>query len=138
LLNLKNSIPIKMSSIQMTKPSLLQPKKSNQEFVNRRREERLPAHLPSILIKKGHTIYTTIINLSSSGIGFLSAVPINTDEQVEINFERKSMNTMIPVNLKINVQSCREVDFEYYIGGSIYKQSLEYTKFFETVQQPKE
>jgi len=118
------------------KIDLLKPRQSNQDFIDRRREERLPAHLPSLLIQKGHTIYTTIINLSSSGIGFLSAVPINTDEQVEINFERKSMNTMTPVSLKINVQSCREVDFEYYIGGSIYKQSLEYKKFFETVKPP--
>ncbi|WP_321325198.1 PilZ domain-containing protein [Thiomicrorhabdus sp.] len=116
--------------------SLLQPKKQSQEFIDRRREERLPAHLPSILIQKGHTIYTTIINLSSTGIGFLSAVPLNTNEQVEINFERKSMNTMTPVSLKVNVQSCQEVDFEYYIGGSIYKQSLEYTKFFETIKHP--
>lgn len=116
--------------------NLLQPKKDTQDYIERRHEARLPAHLPSILIQKDHTIYTTINNLSSSGVGFLSAVPLSTDEQVEINFERRSMNTMVPVSLKVNVQSCREVDFEYYIGGSIYKQSLEYTKFFETIEQP--
>ena len=116
--------------------SLLQPKKAPQDYINRRREARLPAHLPSILIQKGHTIYTTIINLSSSGIGFLSAVPLGTDEEVEINFERKSINTMVPVNLKIHVHSCEEVDFEYYIGGSISQNSLEYKKFFETIKKP--
>ena len=113
---------------------LLHPKlQPSQSYINRRREARLPAHLPSILIRNDHTIYTTIINMSSTGIGFLSAVPLNADDEVEINFERKSANTMIPVNLKVHVHSCREVDFEYYIGGSISHQSLEYTKFFNIV-----
>lgn len=111
----------------------LQPRNTNQDYVERRREARLPAHLPSILIQKDHTVYTTIINLSSSGIGFLSAIPLNADEQVEITFERKSANTMVPVNLKVQVHSCHEVDFEYYIGGSIAKNSVEYKKFFETI-----
>ncbi|BCN92357.1 hypothetical protein THMIRHAM_01420 [Thiomicrorhabdus immobilis] len=112
--------------------NILQPPKTSQEYVERRREARLPTHLPSILINKDRTIYTTIINLSSHGIGFLSAVPLKANDVVEITFERKSANTMVPVNLKVQVQSCHEVDFEYYIGGSIENKSLEYTKFFET------
>ncbi len=122
------------------KNHLLQPapQKSSQEYLERRREDRLPAHLPSILLNKGHTIYTTIINLSSNGIGFLSAVPLNTDEEVQITFERKSANTLVPVDLKVHVRSCREVDFEYYIGGSIDNKSVEYTKFFNTVDNTDE
>ena len=114
---------------------ILQPSKPTEEYINRRREARLPAHLPSILLQQGHTIYTTIINLSSHGIGFLSAIPLNTNEEVEISFERKSANTMVPVSLKVHVCSCSEVDFEYYIGGSIKNQSLEYKKFFETIPE---
>lgn len=72
--------------------------------------------------------------MSSSGVGFLSGVPLAADEQVEISFERKSMNTMVPVSLKVHVHSCQEVDFEYYIGGSITKNSLEYKRFFETLE----
>ncbi|MEA1989056.1 MAG: PilZ domain-containing protein [Pseudomonadota bacterium] len=115
---------------------LLQPHKATEDYINRRREARLPAHLPSILLQQGHTIYTTIINLSSRGIGFLSAIPLNTNEEVEISFERKSANTMVPVSLKVHVCSCHEVDFEYYIGGSIKNKSLEYKKFFETIPEP--
>jgi len=112
----------------------LQPqRKPTQDYINRRREARLPVHLPSLLMKNGHTIYTTIINLSSNGIGFLSAVPLSTDTEVEISFERKSLNTMVPVSLKVHVHSCHEIDFEYYIGGSFSSKSLEYKKFFETV-----
>ena len=46
----------------------------------------------------------------------------------------KSANTMVPVDLKVHVRSCREVDFEYYIGGSIEEKSVEYTKFFNTIE----
>jgi len=121
--------------MKSTENHLLRPveTKSSKEYVDRRREQRLPAHLPSILLNKGHTIYTTIINLSSHGIGFLSAVPLDTDEEIRITFERKSANTMVPVDLKVHVRSCREVDFEYYIGGSIDSKSVEYTKFFNTI-----
>jgi len=114
---------------------ILQPSKSTKEYIDRRREARLPAHLPSLLLQQGRTIYTTIINLSSHGIGFLSAIPINTNEEGEISLERKSANTMVPVSLKVHVCSCNEVDFEYYIGGSIQSQSLEYKKFFETIPE---
>ena len=116
--------------------NLLRPqaKNNNDDFINRRKEQRLPAHIPSILLKQGHTIYTTIINLSSSGVGFLSAIPLNTNDEVEITFERKTAHTMVPVELKVHVRSCREVDFEYYIGGSIEKKSLEFTKFFEKIE----
>lgn len=107
---------------------------ADKDYVNRRREARLPAHLPSILLQKDQTIYTTIINISSGGIGFLSAVPLKTDDEVKITFERKSANTMVPVELKVHVRSCTEVDFEYYIGGNIAHKSLEYTKFFAVVQ----
>ena len=107
---------------------------ADKDYVNRRREARLPAHLPSILLQKDQTIYTTIINISSSGVGFLSAVPLKTDDEVQITFERKSANTMIPVELKVHVRSCKAVDFEYYIGGNIAHKSLEYTKFFEVVK----
>ncbi|NPA71967.1 MAG: PilZ domain-containing protein [Gammaproteobacteria bacterium] len=114
----------------------LQPLKKN-DFTERRAESRLPAHLPSILLEQDQTVYTTIINLSSSGIGFLSAKPVEANNEVEITFERRNANTMVPVSLKVHVQSCREVDFEYYIGGKISEKSLEYTKFFETIQPSK-
>ena len=116
------------------KPNLSPAPKTSNEFVERRKEQRLPAHLPSILLQHDRTIYTTIINLSSTGVGFLSAIPLDTDEQVKITFERKSANTMVPVDLKVVVRSCQETDFEYYIGGSIEQQSVEYTKFFNMIQ----
>ena len=120
------------------KKSLLKPvsRKSNNDYLERRREQRLPAHLPSILLKQDQTIYTTIINLSSNGVGFLSAVPLDTDQGVQISFERQSANTMVPVHLKVNVRSCQEVDFEYYIGGCIEERSTEYKKFFSTIESP--
>ena len=110
----------------------------NSSFANRRRESRLPAHIPSLLIQKGKTVYTTVVNLSSTGIGFLSAVEVASDEEVIITFERLDANTMVPVNLKVHVHSCHEVDFEYYVGGTIQSKSLDYKKFFETIETAEE
>jgi len=68
----------------------------------------------------------------------LSAVGVPSDEEVIITYERLDANTMVPVNLKIRVHSCQEVDFEYYIGGSITFKSLDYKKFFETIEAAEE
>ncbi len=114
------------------------PSVKNSAFTNRRREKRLPSHIPSLLIQHGKTVYTTVVNLSSTGIGFLSAVAVPSDEEVIITFERLDANTMVPVNLEVHVHTCHEVDFEYYIGGSIASKSLDYKKFFETIESAKE
>jgi hypothetical protein len=114
------------------------PPVDNSAFTNRRRENRLPSHIPSLLIQHGRTVYTTVVNLSSKGIGFLSAVEVPSDEEVVITFERLDANTMVPVNLKVHVHTCQEVDFEYYIGGSIASKSLDYKKFFEIIEAAEE
>ncbi len=106
----------------------------NNAFANRRRENRLPSHIPSLLIQNDKTVYTTVVNLSSTGIGFLSAVKVPSDKEVVINFEGFDANTIVPVNLKVLVHTCQEVDLEYYIGGRITSKSLDYTKFFETIE----
>ncbi len=114
------------------------PPVDSNNFANRRRESRLPARIPSLLIQKGKTVYTTVVNLSSTGVGFLSAVAVPSDEEVVITFERLDANTMVPVNLKVHVHSCQEVDFEYYVGGSIASKPLDYKKFFETIESAEE
>ncbi|WP_019557315.1 PilZ domain-containing protein [Thiomicrorhabdus arctica] len=106
----------------------------NSAFSNRRRENRLPSHIPSLLIQHDKAIYTTVVNLSSTGIGFLSAVKVPSDEEVMITFERLEADVMVPVKLKVHVRSCHEVDDEYYIGGSLVSNSLNYTKFFKLIE----
>jgi hypothetical protein len=106
----------------------------NDAFINRRREQRLPTHIPSLLIQKDMTIYTTIVSLSSTGIGFLSAVELAADDEVKISFERLDANTMKAMNLAVQVHACHPVDVEYYVGGSIISKPVEYTKFFEMIK----
>lgn len=113
------------------------PPAGNSAFVNRRRENRLPSHIPSLLIQRNKTVYTTVVNLSSTGIGFLSAVAVPTDEEVIVTFEGLDANTTEPVNLKVQVHTCQMVDFEYYVGGTIEPNSLDYKKFFETIETAK-
>jgi len=99
------------------------------ENIARRGETRLPTHLPSTLTSQDQSIYTTIINLSAHGIGFLSAIPLEKNTTVKIRFERKRESHVMPVELDVNVKTCHEVDLEYYIGGTISNKSVEYTRF---------
>ena len=96
-----------------------------------RKEARLPAHLPAISINKDDSIYTTIINLSSEGIGLLSAVPFQAEDKINVTFEYKGDNAMIPVQLLVKVIYCNQINNEFYIGGTLSKTPLEYTQFFQ-------
>ena len=46
-------------------------KSDDVDMKNRRKEHRLSMHFPSMLIKQKEKTYTTVVNLSENGIGFL-------------------------------------------------------------------
>ncbi|VAW49993.1 hypothetical protein MNBD_GAMMA04-2134 [hydrothermal vent metagenome] len=100
----------------------------------RRQETRLETYLESVLEQKEHTIYTTVINLSEQGVGFLSARPFKKGEVVNINLSFHKQN-IEPITLKVRVQSCREVDLEYYIGGVIISKTDEFERFYAAIPQ---
>ncbi len=106
--------------------------------INQRKEHRLSMHFPSLLVQQKEEIYTTVVNLSENGIGFLSAIKANENDEIIISFECVQDFSKPRVNLKVRVRSCQEVDNEYYIGGSIASKPLNYTKFFKVVELGKE
>jgi hypothetical protein len=103
-----------------------------QNVDERRQESRLSTHLESVLEQEEFDIYTTVINLSEKGVGFLSARPFKEGEVVNINlsFHNQSAN---PIKLKVHVQSCNEVDLEYYIGGIITNKTNEFERFYASI-----
>lgn len=107
------------------------------DLLNRRQEHRLSMHFPSLLMQHGKEIYSTVINLSANGIGFLSAIKVAANEEIRISFERLEAYAMEPITLMVQVQSCYEIHSEYYteyhIGGYISKSDIEFTKFFESM-----
>ncbi len=98
----------------------------------RRQEKRLETYLESVLEQEEHSIYTTVINLSEQGVGFLSARPFKKGEIVNINLSFNKQDVE-PITLKIHVQSCREVDLEFYIGGIITSKTDEFERFYATI-----
>lgn len=109
-------------------------KESLQSVDERRQETRFATHLESVLEQEELDIYTTVINLSEKGVGFLSARPFKEGEMVNINlsFHNQSVD---PIKLRVHVQSCREVDLEYYIGGVINSKTDEFEKFYAAIPQ---
>ncbi len=95
-------------------------KKNQQQIHERRQEIRCPTRLESILEQKTSELYTTVVNLSKKGIGFLSARPFKKNEVININLSLQNQTTD-PIKLTVHVQSCHEIDLEYYIGGLVIK-----------------
>ena len=107
-------------------------KKSSQKESERRQEPRFVTHIESFLKQKEIDIYTTIINLSENGAGFLSAKPFQKGEIVNINISFHHQISA-PITFKVHVQSCQEVDLEYYIGGIIINKTDEFDKLYATI-----
>jgi hypothetical protein len=101
------------------------------DLIDHRQEHRISMHFPSLFIKQNKEIYTTVVNLSENGIGFLSAMKADENDEILISFESVQDFANPSVNLKVRVRTCQEVDHEYYIGGSIISKPLNYTKFFK-------
>ncbi len=95
----------------------------------RRKETRFSTYLASVLEQEEHSVYTTVINLSEKGVGFLSAKPFELGDIVNINFSYHNQEVE-PIKLKVRVQSCNEVDFEYYIGGVIISKTEDFQDFY--------
>ena len=116
-------------------PNMSNPPKQPLRPTNERRKEaRFTTYLESILEQEEFNIYTTVINLSERGAGFLSAKPFKKGDIVNINLSFRSPNVN-PIKLKVHVLSCQEVDLEYYIGGIIISKTDEFKKFYETIPQ---
>jgi len=100
----------------------------------RRQETRFETHLESVLEQEEYTIYTTVINLSEQGVGFLSAKPFKIGDIVNINLSFHQAN-IESVKFKVQVMSCREVELEYYIGGCIIGKTDEFKLFYAAIPQ---
>ena len=103
----------------------------NQGFTMEKRHDiRYPAHRSSILKQCDARFFTTIINFSASGVGFLSSQKLDIAEEVELVFEvdinNETIHYSIPI-LIVRVTPCED-QFEYSIGANLNKVTFEYRK----------
>lgn len=102
----------------------------SQKEDERRQESRFNTHLATVLEQGEYSVYTTVINLSEQGVGFLSAKPFKKGDIVNINFDYHGQVSE-PIKLKVEVLSCYDVDLEYYIGGRISNKTTEFNNFYQ-------
>lgn len=101
---------------------------SNQH--ERRVEARHKTYLSAIILHENQTLFTTVVNLSKSGLGILSGRHFETDEIFEISLTKKRK---YPVRVKLNVQACREMNGEYLVGTKIIEASIQHAQFYEEI-----
>lgn len=106
----------------------------NSGFTNeKRRDIRYPAHRSSILKLNNERFYTTIINFSASGVGFLSSQPLSINEEVELIFEVDIEDETIQYDIPILIVRVTpdEDQFEFSIGGKLNKVTFEYRQLLK-------
>lgn len=99
--------------------------------MDKRKEVRYPSHRSSIVKHDNQRFYTTIINFSASGVGFLSGQPLNTGEEVELIFEVEIEKEMVFYDIPIVIVRCAEDEFEYNIGAHLNKVTFEYRQLLK-------
>ena len=105
--------------------------------LDKRQETRYPAHRSSILKHNNERFYTTIINFSASGVGFLSSKPLTLGEEVELVFEVDFDNETIYYDIPIMIvrSAADEDEFEYNIGAHLNKVTFEYRQLLKKLSK---
>ena len=101
--------------------------------IDKRQDIRYPAHRSSILKHNDVQFFTTIINFSASGVGFLSSDLLTVGEEVELLFEVDIEESIIHFNIPIKVVRVTpdEDEFEYNIGALLNKVTFEYRQLLK-------
>ncbi|WP_373019930.1 PilZ domain-containing protein [Thiomicrorhabdus sp.] len=98
---------------------------------DKRQAERYPSHKASILLQDDKQIYTTIINFSASGVGFLSAVPLIPGDEVELLFDVELDEQTVSFRLPIEVIRSTQDDDEHVIGAKLQTVTFEYRQLLK-------
>ncbi len=102
---------------------------------DKRREPRYPAHRSSIVKKDNERFYTTIVNFSASGVGFLSGQSLEIGEEAELDFEVEVDGELITYEIPIIVVRCDFDDFEYCIGAALNHVTFEYRQLLKKLMR---
>jgi len=110
---------------------------NNRSVLEKRKDVRYSSHRASILKQDNVRLYTTIINFSASGVGFLSGQTLNVNEEAELVFEvdidGKAVHYNIPI---IIVRVDADADgFEFNVGANLNKVTFEYRQLLKKLAQ---
>lgn len=117
----------------------------NDTASDKRREPRYHTYKSSVLVHNNQEIFTTIIDLSASGLGLLCAIELEPGAQDELlynietlsQFNNRSTETQQPamLHLPIEVVRVNEADDEYVIGVKLRNVPEEYRAILHRVAE---
>ncbi|WP_178861841.1 PilZ domain-containing protein [Thiomicrorhabdus cannonii] len=98
---------------------------------------RFATYKSSVMIRDDEEIYTTIVNISASGIGFLSAVPLQVGDLVDIvcsveqfcSLTQEVIDTTIA--LPIEIARIVEEDGEFMVGAKVHQVTFEFRQMLK-------
>lgn len=98
---------------------------------------RIPSNRPVVLIVNHESIYATMTDFSSHGIGFITTAKPAIHEQVEVHFALPEQNNqpqdLHPFQFKAQVIHCIDLLEENHIGVKLDFPTKEYLGLFEKI-----
>lgn len=107
------------------------PSRKKSIFQEKRQAERFSTHKASILLHGGREIYTTIIDFSASGVGFLSASPLEIGTEAELRFLYTEDGSQLSINIPIEVVRTTDHEDEHIIGAVLQHVTFEYRQMLK-------
>ncbi len=100
----------------------------------KRRAERYAVHRGSVANINGQEAYSTITDVSETGIGFICSPQLHNGDKVDLALEYKMGNTTKVFHVIVEVVRYLKEDFEYYAGAVVKTMTEEFKQYLEQIK----
>ena len=101
----------------------------------KRQYERYPVHRGSVANVNGQHLYSTITDISATGISFICAPELRHGDKVDLTLELNQGQETKTFHVIVEVVRCLKEDFEHHAGAIVKTITEEFRELVEQVQQ---
>jgi len=103
--------------------------------MEKRQFERFPVHRGSVANINGQHLYSTITDISETGLSFICAPELQHGDKVDLTLEIRQDQETKTIHILVEVVRCLKDDFEHYVGATVKIITEEFKALVQQIQQ---
>ena len=104
----------------------------------KRQCERFAVHRGSVANINGHQSYSTITDISATGIAFICSPELHNGDTIDLALELNQGNETKTIHVIVEIVRCLKDDFEFHAGAIIKTITHEFKELLEQIQRSRE
>ena len=100
----------------------------------KRQSERFTVHRGSVACINGQQAYSTLTDISESGVAFICSPHLQHGDQVKMALELKEGDQVKTFHVIVEVVRCIQEEFEHYVGAIVKTVTDEFKTLVEQVK----